>query len=53
MTFLRFFDCSGCGRIEYYDCIGTNVVKKMVMYTIMFHLLNVLDVATMFLLVNL
>ena len=28
MTFLRFFDCSGCQRIEYYDCIGTNVIKK-------------------------
>ena len=31
MTFLTFFDCSGCGRISYYDCSGANsanVVKK-------------------------
>ena len=31
MTFLTFFDCSGCGRISYYDCSGSNsanVVKK-------------------------
>lgn len=31
MTFLTFFDCSGCGRISYNDCSGdnsTNVVKK-------------------------
>tara|TARA_B100000902_G_scaffold381069_2_gene417143 strand:- start:81 stop:671 length:591 start_codon:yes stop_codon:yes gene_type:complete len=28
MTFLTFFDCSGCGRISYYDCTGANVVKK-------------------------
>ena len=31
MTSLTFFDCSGCGRISYYDCSGensSNVVKK-------------------------
>ena len=31
MTFLTFFDCSGCGRISYYDCLGANsanVLKK-------------------------
>lgn len=28
MSFLTFFDCSGCGRISYYDCKGTNVIKK-------------------------
>ena len=31
MSFLTFFDCSGCGRISYYDCSGansSNVVKK-------------------------
>ena len=28
MPFLTFFDCSACSRISYYDCSGTNVVKK-------------------------
>ena len=28
MPFLTFFDCSACSRISYYDCTGTNVVKK-------------------------
>ena len=28
MTFLTFFDCSGCGRGNYYDCSEINVVKN-------------------------
>ena len=26
MTYLTFFDCSGCGRISYYDCSVENIV---------------------------
>jgi len=26
MTYLTFFDCSGCGRISYYDCTVENIV---------------------------
>lgn len=29
MTFLTFFDCSGCGRISYYDCSGENIVPPI------------------------
>ena len=31
MTYLRLFDCSGCNRISYYDCIDNksdNLLKK-------------------------
>ena len=28
MTFLKFFDCSGCDKISYYDCNSNNVIKR-------------------------
>ena len=28
MTFLTFFDCSGCDKINYYDCNSSNVIKR-------------------------